>query len=128
MGQEKTDMVNEEAIKAVGAFGGGIASSGNVCGILLGGVAMISTLYSRANLDEKEDYRTWTLSRRFMKKFEEIAEPYGGINCRDIARVDWHDKQAVKEYYANPQSRRKICTQLVGEAAAVLGELLEGEE
>ena len=33
--------MDEAAVKAVGAYGGGIASSGSVCGILLGGVALI---------------------------------------------------------------------------------------
>ncbi|KPJ99455.1 MAG: hypothetical protein AMJ60_05025 [Desulfobacterales bacterium SG8_35] len=121
-------MVDEATVKAVGAFGGGIASSGSVCGILLGGVAMISSMYSRGNLDEKENPRIWALSSKFLKKFEELAEPYGGMDCKDIARVDWKDREAVKEYYSNPDSNRKICIKLVGEAAYILGELLEQEE
>jgi len=120
-------MVDESAVKAVGAFGGGIASSGGVCGILLGGIAMISSMYSRGNLDEKENPRIWALSSKFLKKFEELAEPYGGMDCRDIARVDWKNRDAVKEYYSNPESNRKICIKLVGEAAYILGELLEQE-
>ena len=120
-------MLDESAIKAVGAFGGGIASTGNVCGILLGGVAMISSIYSRGNLDEKENPRMWAMSKKFMAKFEELAQPYGGINCLDIAGVDWKDKEAVKEYYSNPDSSRKACIQLVGEAAYILGELLKQE-
>jgi len=122
------NMKDESAVKAVGAFGGGIASSGSVCGILLGGVAMISSMYSRGSLDEKENPRMWGLSKKFLKKFEELTEPYGGMNCRDIAAVDWNDKIAVKNYYANPFSSRKTCIRLVGEAAYILGELLELEE
>jgi C_GCAxxG_C_C family probable redox protein len=122
------NMKDESAVKAVGAFGGGIASSGSVCGILLGGVAMISSMYSRGSLDEKENPRMWGLSKKFLKKFEELTEPYGGMNCLDIAAVDWNDKIAVKNYYANPFSSRKTCIRLVGEAAYILGELLELEE
>ena len=128
MGQEKINRIDESAVKAVGAFGGGIASSGSVCGILLGGVALISSIYSRGNLDEKENPRIWALSSKFLKKFEELTESYGGMDCRDIAGVDWKNKEAVKEYYSNPDSNRKICIRLVGEAAAILGELLEQEE
>lgn len=69
----------------------------------------------------------WSLSKKFVSKFEELTESHGGMNCSDIARVDWSDKKAVKEYYSNPESRRKVCIQLVGEAAAFLGELLEQE-
>ena len=127
MGQEKLDIVDEAAVKAVGAYGGGIASSGSVCGILLGGVALISNLYSRGNLDEKENPRMWGLSSKFIAKFEELAEPFGGNNCRDIARIDWHDREAVKNYYANPESSRKDCTKLVGDAAYILAELLDLE-
>jgi len=121
------DMQDAAAVRAVGAYGGGIASSGNVCGILLGGIAMISSIYSRASLDEKEDPRIWGLSKKFMREFETLTESFGGINCRDIARIDWRDRDAVKAYYADPDSNRKECIRLVGEAAHALGRLLEQE-
>lgn len=119
------NLVNESAIKAVGAFGGGIAASGSVCGTLLGGVAMISSLYSRGNLGEKEDPKVWVLSSQFLKQFEELTKPYGGLNCRDIAGVDWQNRKAVKKYYSDPKGGRKICVKLVGDAAYALGEILE---
>ncbi len=127
VGQEKIKQIDEAGLKAVGAFGGGIASSGSVCGILLGGVALISSIYSRGNLREKEDPRMWTLSHALMKKFAELTEEFGGSNCSDIAQVNWRDRNAVKEYYANPESRRQICSHLLGETAFYLGELLAGE-
>ena len=120
-------MRDDGAVRAVGAYGGGIASSGSVCGILLGAVAMISSIYSRASLEEKEDPRLWSLSAKFLREFERLTESYGGMNCRDIARVDWHDRDAVKAYYGDPASRRQECTRLVGEAAEALGSLLDEE-
>jgi C_GCAxxG_C_C family probable redox protein len=125
VGQEKMGRKDDGAVRAVGAYGGGIASSGGVCGILLGGVAAISSLYSRASLAEKEDPRLWSLSAKFLREFENMCEPFGGSNCRDIARVDWRDRDAVKAYYADPESRRRECIRLVGEAAYVLGRILE---
>ena len=127
MGQEMLGIQNETVVKAVGAFGGGIAATGGTCGILLGGVALISNLYSRGSLDEKEDPRMWTLSKKFVARFEELTRQIGGTDCRDIARVDWNDKLAVMAYYANPLGRRAICVKLVGDAAFALGELLEEE-
>ncbi len=111
----------------MGALGGGVASSGNVCGILTGAVALISSLYSRGNLEEKDDPRMWRLSYKLFKQFETLTEPFGGINCRDIARLNWSDREATRDFYQNPESRRKICTQLVGEFAVKLGEILEQE-
>jgi len=127
VGQEKLNRVDESVVKAMGAFGGGIAGSGRVCGALLGGVAFISSLYSRGNLEEKEDPRTWRLSRKLNSRFEELTKPYGGVNCENIARTDWKDPKAAKEFYSNPESRRKICIQVVGEAAQALGEILDEE-
>jgi C_GCAxxG_C_C family probable redox protein len=125
VGQEKVNDRNEALIKAMGAFGGGVASTGRVCGSLLGGVGFISSLYSRGNLEEKEHPRMWRLSYKLSKKFEELARPHGGVNCSDIARVNWSDKEQAKEFYNSPQSRREICLQLVGDTAYALGEILD---
>ena len=125
MGQEKIGETDETAVKAMGAFGGGIVSSGNVCGILIGAIATISSIYSRGNLDAKEDPRTWSVSSKYLEKFEELTAPFGSMNCCDIAKVDWKDRVAVKNYYINPLSSRKICIKLVGDAAYMLGELLD---
>jgi len=125
VGQEKMNCKNEAVIKAVGAFGGGIASTGRVCGALLGGVALISSLYSRGNLEEKEHPRMYRLSYKLSKKFEELTQPHGGVNCSDIARVNWSNKEQTKEFYNNPDSRHRFCIQVVGDTAYALGEILE---
>ena len=127
MCQEKLDGVDPAVIKAFGAYGGGIAGIGSVCGILLAGVSIISSMYSRSSLDEKENPRMWSLSRKFIKNFEELTKMHSGTNCRDIARVNWQDRDEVKKFYSNPDSRRKYCIKLVGDAAFLLGELLELE-
>ena len=124
-GQEKTNNVDEAVIKSMGSFGGGVASSGRVCGALLGGVAMISSLYSRGSVSDREDPRMWHLSRELVKRFEELTKDFGGVNCCDIAQVDWFDRNAVKDFYKNPESRRKHCMQLVGDTAFALGQILE---
>lgn len=120
-------MVNEEVIKAMGAFGGGIASTGRVCGALVGGVALVSSIYSRGNLNEKEDPKMWRLGYKLTKIFETLTQPYGGINCREIAQVNWKSKEATQEFYENPESRRELCVQLVGDFAYALGEILDKE-
>ena len=127
MGQEKVGISDAGAVKAVGAFGGGVASSGGVCGTLLGGIALISSIYSRGSLAEKEDPRMWKLSKEFIARFEQLTKECGSTDCRDIARVDWSDREAVRDYYANPRSRRTVCIKLVGDAAYALGKLLELE-
>ncbi len=125
MGQEKLGKHDEEVIKAMGAFGGGIASTGRTCGCLIGGVALISSLFSRGNVADKEDPQMWRLSYKLSKKFEDLCAPFGGTDCRQIAQVNWSDREAVKSFYRDPDSRRFLCARLVGDTAIALGEILE---
>lgn len=66
----------------------------------------------------------WRRSYKFVKRFEEIVKEYRGIDCRDIAQVDWADKEASREFHTNPEGNIKVCERVVGEAAYALGELL----
>jgi hypothetical protein len=47
------------------------------------------------------------------------------MECNKIAQPNWFDAQEVKEFYKNPESRRKHCMGIVGDTAYMLGELLE---
>ena len=109
------------------ANGGGIGGTGNICGALVGAASVIGTLYSRSSLEEKENPRMWAATKAVMKNFDELAAPHGGINCCQIARVDWMDRDQVKDFYSNPDSRRQHCLNVVGETAMALGQLLEQE-
>jgi C_GCAxxG_C_C family probable redox protein len=127
VGLEKLGVDDPSVVKALGAFGGGIGGTGNICGALVGAVSVIGTLYSRSSLEEKENPRMWAATKAVMKNFEELAAAHGGINCAHIARVDWMDRDQVKDFYGNPDSRRQHCINVVGDTAKALGELLEQE-
>jgi C_GCAxxG_C_C family probable redox protein len=128
VGQEKLGVGNPGLVKAVAALGGGIASSGKVCGILTGGVVFLSSLYGKETPEGQDDPRMWRLTYKLTKKFEELTKEYGGMDCRDIARVDWKDREAVKAFYSGPDGRRSLCKKLVGDTAHALGEILEKAE
>ena len=127
IGLEKLGVSDPSVIKALGAFGGGIGGTGNICGALVGAASGIGSLYSRSSLEEKENPRMWAATKAVMKQFEELTAAHGGINCCQIARVDWMDRDQVKDFYGNPESRRQHCITVVGETARALGELLEQE-
>ncbi|MBW1945200.1 MAG: C_GCAxxG_C_C family protein [Deltaproteobacteria bacterium] len=126
-GQEKLGISSPEVVKAVGLYGGGISGTGEVCGALLGGIALISSLYSRANLEDKESPKMWKLGHMLDKRFSEITSQFGGKLCRDIARVDWGDRDQVNAFYKNQDSRHKYCYEVVEETARALCEILEKE-
>lgn len=127
VGLEKLGVSDPSVIRALGAFGGGIGGTGNICGALVGAASVIGTLYSRSSLEEKENPRMWAATKAVMKNFEEMAAQHGGINCAQIARVDWMDRDQVKDFYSNPDSRRQHCINIVGDTAMALGKLLEQE-
>jgi C_GCAxxG_C_C family probable redox protein len=127
VGMEKLGVSDPSVIKALGAFGGGIGGTGNICGTLVGAVSVIGSLYSRGSLEEKENPRMWAATKTVLKNFEALAAPHGGINCCQIARVDWMDRNQVKDFYHNPDGRRQHCINIVGETAKALGELLDQE-
>jgi C_GCAxxG_C_C family probable redox protein len=123
--QEAEGTQDPEVIKALGALGGGIASQGEACGCLTGGIAALSQIHSRSSPDQKESPQMWRVSIQLVKRFRELTADHGSINCRDIARVDWRDKEQVKEFYRNPDSRRlAVCAELVGDTARAAGEIL----
>lgn len=126
-GQEKLGISSPEVIKAVGLYGGGVSGTGEVCGALLGGIALISSLFSRSTLEEKESPKMWKLGHMLDDRFAEITSRHGGKLCRDIARVDWSDRDQVSTFYKDKNSRRKHCNQVVEETARALGEILEQE-
>lgn len=47
VGTEKLGISDPSVIKALGAFGGGIGGTGNICGALVGAVSVIGRLYSQ---------------------------------------------------------------------------------
>lgn len=127
VGLEKLGINDTSVVKAMGAFGGGIGGTGNICGTLVGATSVIGSLYSRGSLEEKEDPRMWAATKKILGNFQALAAPHGGINCCQIARVDWMNRDQVKDFYNNPESRRQHCITIVGETARALGELLEQE-
>ncbi|MGE4560813.1 MAG: C-GCAxxG-C-C family protein [Desulfobulbus sp.] len=127
VGHEKLGTSSPEAVKALGSFGGGIGGTGHVCGALIGAASVIGTLYSRSSLEERENPRMWAATKAVMKSFEELTAEHGGIDCSQIARVDWMQRDQVKDFYGDPESRRQHCIRVVGETARMLGELLDKE-
>lgn len=69
----------------------------------------------------------WSVGQEFIREFQKLTLEHGGTDCRDIARMDWLNKDMAREFYNNLESRRKICIQVVGDSALMLGKLLEAK-
>lgn len=125
MGQEKTGQKNPEMIRAMAGLAGMMARGGHICGIPLGAVVMISSLYGRSSPDEKQTSLAVDLGLKINERFARMAAEYGGVQCKNISEIDWRDKEQIAWFRTHPDSTRGRCTKLVGEMAAYLGELLD---
>jgi C_GCAxxG_C_C family probable redox protein len=124
VGQKKTGLEEENLIRSMAPLGGGIASSGGPCGALTGGVAFLGRLFGKATPDGKDDRRMWKAAAEFYHRFEsEVVEQHASVNCSDIAKVDWRDREEVKKFYTGEGARE--CADTAGKAARILGEVIE---
>jgi C_GCAxxG_C_C family probable redox protein len=79
--------------KIATGFGGGIASSGSVCGALVGGVMAIGIKYGRSEVIQiKADQKTKNLARQFTRQFEKIA---GSTLGYDITQCDFNTLEGL---------------------------------
>ena len=112
-------------MRAMGAFGGGLGATGEVCGAVIGGLAVLGLKFSRSEDDENEDLRMWSFSRELLWRFaNEITK--GSIYCRDIAKVDWTNMERIKRFYKSDALIE--CKRITGETARLVGELLDRAE
>jgi C_GCAxxG_C_C family probable redox protein len=108
----------------MGAFGGGLGGNGDVCGAVVGALAALGLRFSRGREEEKEDPRLWTYNQEVFAQFRDgIVKKHGSILCREIARVDWKDREQVRSFYKSDKILE--CGRIVGDTAQLLGRLLE---
>ena len=124
VGQAKLGKKDDAVMRAMGAFGGGLGGNGEVCGAVVGALAVMGLRFSRAAEDEKEDPRMWSYAHELLERFrKEIVKNHGSILCGEIARVNWKDREQVRSFYKSEKVLE--CGRVVGDTAVLVGELLE---
>jgi C_GCAxxG_C_C family probable redox protein len=108
----------------MGAFGGGLGGNGEVCGAIVGALGALGLRFSRGREEEKEDPRIWAYNNEILTRFrDEIVKKHDSIRCREIARVEWKDREQVRAFYKGEKVLE--CGRIVGDTARLLGQLLE---
>ena len=111
-------------MKAMGAFGGGLGGNGEVCGAIVGALAVMGIRFSRASEDEKDDPKMWSYAHEVLERFrKEIVKHHGSILCREITGVNWKDREQTRGFYKSEKVLE--CGRIVGDTALLVGELLE---
>ena len=101
-------------------FGGGLAMSGGVCGVVAGALMAMGVLLGRSRPDEspKECY---SRSRQFL---EDFTARYGTLSCRELTGCDLSTRTGRKKMAAG-KVKEKTCHGLLLWAADEIAPLLK---
>ncbi|CAJ37798.1 C-GCAxxG-C-C family protein [Methanocella arvoryzae] len=109
------------ALKVATAFGGGIASTGNVCGAVSGGLMAIGLRHGRCTIDDlKAKEKTYEISRRFMDEFK---ARHGSVVCKEVLGCDLNTPEGKAEFASRNLINVK-CTACVRDAVQILENIL----
>jgi C_GCAxxG_C_C family probable redox protein len=88
-GLEMMGKSNPDLVRAMHGLAGGLGFSGELCGALTSGAALLSLYAGKGTLMQEEDPRLDFMIVDLVKWFKaEYGEPFGGIRCEEILAGD----------------------------------------
>ncbi|MCP4574959.1 MAG: C_GCAxxG_C_C family protein [Deltaproteobacteria bacterium] len=82
---ESETMENTDLVRAMGGLCYGVANSGNLCGVLTGGICLLALKSSSDGDIPVPGYRFHLMADTYTQWFtNRIGNTYGGIKCSDI--------------------------------------------
>lgn len=105
--------MSNDLVKLATVFSGGM-SSGCLCGALAGAQLVLSSKFGRCELEENSS-ECKAKAKEFVEKFK---EKHKVTCCRALSG----------KYEFNSPERRQNCANLVEDSAAILSEIIEGNE
>ena len=119
---EKRGLDRETALGISGAFGGGMARMGSVCGAVTGAFMVIGLAYGKTEAkDEDAKEKTYQQVREFVERFQAAN---GSTVCKELLGFDL----SVPEEAAQAKEKglfKNLCPRLVENAVEILEEMLE---
>ena len=111
----------ETALKVAGAFGGGMARMGEVCGAVTGAFIVIGLKHGKIKVeDEEAKEKTYLIVREFVERFKSRN---GSIKCRELLGYDISTLEGIK-LIKEKKLFYTICVKYVRDAAEIIEELL----
>jgi len=121
---EKFGVDTTTAKKVAGAFGGGMAYNGEVCGAVTGAFMLIGLKHGKYKEgDDASKITTYKLTNNFIEKFK---EEFGSIRCNDLLKYNLNIEE---EYLKAKESGlfKTFCPLLVKRSVELAEELLKIE-
>jgi C_GCAxxG_C_C family probable redox protein len=111
----------EMALRVAGAFGAGMARTGETCGAVTGALMVIGLNHAKTRKDDDDSReRAYALAQEFMDTFRERN---GSLLCRDILGVDVSTPEGIADVRKRDLFRT-ICPMFVRNAGEILEEIL----
>ncbi len=111
----------ETALRVAGAFGGGMARTGLVCGAVSGALMVIGVKYAMTHAGERERREeTYRRSQEFIRRFKELN---GSVLCPELLGFDLSTPEGLKTV-GERELFATVCPKLVRDAAAIVAALL----
>jgi C_GCAxxG_C_C family probable redox protein len=109
------------AKKIACGFGAGISKSGNICGAVSGAIMVIGLKYGKTMQgDDAATEKTRALVQKFLQEFK---KRHGSVNCTELLGYNLGKPEEFAQARDNKQFVTK-CPELVGDAAAILEQIL----
>jgi len=111
----------ETALKVAGAFGGGMARMGELCGAVTGAFIVIGLKHGKIKAeDEEAKEKTYLIVREFVERFKSRN---GSIKCRELLGYDISTLEGI-QLIKEKNLFYTICVKYVRDAAEIIEELL----
>ena len=110
------------AKKIGGAFGGGIANNGEVCGAVTGALMLIGLKYGQhTEGDNDSKQKTIKITNEYIQKFK---KEYGSIICRDLLKYDLSNETEAQKARESGVFKT-LCPAFVKRSVELAEEILE---
>jgi C_GCAxxG_C_C family probable redox protein len=120
---KRFDMDIDLAMKIATPLGGGMGHMGQVCGAVSGGVMALGLAKGSSEYDAEKNDACYALAQAFQERFIEL---HGDVTCPGLLGLDIGDPDDLQQV-RDENLFHTLCPVFVGDAARIVGELLEIE-
>jgi C_GCAxxG_C_C family probable redox protein len=118
---DKFNLDEKTMLRISGGFGGGVGSSGLICGAVSGAVMLLGLKYGATEPGDFESKQvTREAVRDFMKKF---TDEFGAVDCKCLLGFDL-SKPTDFDYVHDNNVTRKVCPKFVEFAVKELEKII----
>lgn len=111
----------DTALRVAGAFGGGMAGTGQTCGAVTGALMVIGLKYGQTQGEDKQaKEKTYALAREFLERFKARN---GALLCRELLGYDINTPEGMQAI-RDKGLFDSLCPRLVANAVEILEELV----